>query len=95
MDHGFVRASDGTVTTFDPSGSLYTIAYSINAKGSIAGSYVDSSEVGHGFVRAADGTFTVFDVSGSTGIAPESINVKGAIGGYYLDGSVAHGFLRK
>jgi len=56
--HGFVRAADGTITTFDPSGSIQTEALSNQSQGSIAGYYVDSNSTAHGFVRAADGTIT-------------------------------------
>src|SRR5208337_755816 len=35
--HGYVRASDGTYTKFDPPGSSGTNAWSINPRGNIAG----------------------------------------------------------
>jgi hypothetical protein len=67
--HGFVRAADGTITEFDPTGAgtgygQGTMALSIDAGGDAAGAYIDSSSVYHGFVRTADGTITNFDVSG-------------------------------
>ena len=37
--HGFVRDDDGNITTFDPAGSYYTVAVSINPRGAITGSY--------------------------------------------------------
>jgi hypothetical protein len=54
--HGFVRASEGTLTTFDDpdagtGGFQGTVAKSINSAGDIAGYYVDASGVSHGFVR--------------------------------------------
>src|SRR6266704_1107232 len=59
---GFVRAADGTITTFDvlgagtTPGSGGTLPQSINHGGVITGFYDDASYVAHGFVRAADGT---------------------------------------
>jgi hypothetical protein len=98
VGHGFVRAADGTITSFDgpgasPSG---TYATGINLSGEIVGYYSDyPSPVSHGFVRAADGTFTTFD-AGPNSTFPTSINPSGMITGYYDDASfVAHGFLRK
>jgi chitodextrinase len=35
--HGFVRAPDGTFTTFDPKGSVSTLPYGINGKGVVTG----------------------------------------------------------
>ena len=96
MPHGFLRASDGTFTTFDPPGSVSsTGAFSINPAGAITGSYADASGTDHGFLRARDGTFTTFDVPGSIGTFPGSINPAGAITGSYADASrTDHGFLR-
>jgi hypothetical protein len=56
--HGFVRAANGNITTFDAPGagtagtSLLpgTIAVSINAAADIAGTYADASGAFHGFV---------------------------------------------
>src|SRR5262245_50543597 len=53
--HGYVRAKDGTSTTFDAQGSTFTIPEGINPAGVIAGDYADASFVFHGFVRAKDG----------------------------------------
>jgi len=50
-DHGFVRASDETITTFDPPQSGSTQAVSIDAKGSATGYYFLNQY--YGFVRAA------------------------------------------
>src|SRR5215471_6335252 len=37
--HGFVRAADGTITSFDWPGGISTVAESINDAGAIAGYY--------------------------------------------------------
>jgi hypothetical protein len=50
--HGFLRATDGTITTFDAPGAvLNTRALSINPAGAITGWYTDASGVNHGFLR--------------------------------------------
>ena len=50
--HGFVRAADGTYTTFDPKRSAGTDPYGgINNKGAVAGFYSDANEQQHGFLR--------------------------------------------
>ena len=50
--HGFLRAGDGTITAFDPQGSVFTFPASINPAGAITGSYVDANSVSHGFLRS-------------------------------------------
>jgi hypothetical protein len=96
--HGFLRARDGTITTFDPPGSLSIDVNSINAAGTITGEFLvieGRSEVYRGFVRAPDGTITTFDPPGSGSTRAFSINSAGAIAGFYSDASsVTHGFVR-
>jgi hypothetical protein len=83
VNHGFLRASDGTFTTFDVSqagtGSFQgTIPAGSNSSSATTGGYLDSSFVSHGFVRAADGTITTFDVPAATGTGGTSISPSGA-----------------
>ncbi len=47
--HGFVRAADGTITSFDVPGSRNTSAFGIDKKGNVVGYYDDSNLVTHGF----------------------------------------------
>jgi predicted membrane protein len=103
VSHGFVRAADGTITTFDAPGAGTdefegTIPAGINPAGVIAGEYIDMDFVYHGFVRAANGTITTFDApgaEGSVGTIPNNINAAGAITGVYFDASFRqHGFVR-
>jgi predicted membrane protein len=105
VHHGFVRATNGTITTFDAPGAgtgTYegTEPIGINTAGDIAGFYIDSSGVHHGFVRVTNGTITSFDAPGAgtgagQGTIGFSINTAGAIAGVYADSSgVAHGFVR-
>jgi hypothetical protein len=51
VSHGFVRDRDGSITTDDVPGSVSTMAYTINPRGVIAGSFSDASGVSHGFLR--------------------------------------------
>jgi hypothetical protein len=100
--HGFLRAPNGTITTFDPTGSQDTFAFSINPVGVIAGYYLDGNDVFHGFVRATNGTFTTFEAPGAdttmgsfNGTFAANINPAGAIAGDYVDASeVFHGYAR-
>jgi predicted membrane protein len=51
--HGFVRAANGTITTFDAPGAVNgTFPLSINPMGTVTGNYNDASFEPHGFVRA-------------------------------------------
>jgi predicted membrane protein len=72
---GFIRAADGTFTTFNaPGAGIYgTVAYSINTAGAVAGWYFDANSLAHGFVRAADGTITSFDPPGAGTAAPRAL----------------------
>ena len=104
--HGFVRAADGTITTFDVpgegtlNGQGVNSAYSINPKGEITGFYTDDAYVYHGYLRARDGSFTTFDAPGAgtgegQGTLALDINPAGVIAGQYSDSSsVYHGFVR-
>jgi hypothetical protein len=101
--HGFVRAPDGRITTFDaPGASGGTFVQSINNFGVIAGLFYDTNGTGHGFVRTASGQITTFDpphsVTGPTsyGIYSAYINDLGVIAGSYYDATtdVERGFIR-
>jgi hypothetical protein len=99
----FVRATDGTFTTFDaatyPPCCIWSFPSGMNPAGTITGSFNDGFSINHGFVRARDGTITTFDVPGAgtgrnEGTAPLGITPKGVIMGLYFDASGTHGFLR-
>jgi hypothetical protein len=105
VNHGDVRAPDGTITGFDVPGAgtgpgQGTVAANINPAGAITGYYVDASGVNHGFVRNRHGAITTFDAPGTgtgpgQGTTPYSNNPTGAITGWEIDAnSVYHGFLR-
>src|SRR5215472_6036492 len=61
--HGFLRAADGTITSFDPPGVPVsggaTFAFSINANGAITGYYLGGAFpfTNHGFIRHPGGNF--------------------------------------
>jgi hypothetical protein len=99
VQHGFVRALGGTITEFDPTGSIFTNPNAIDEPGEITGFYVDASGVGHGFLRAPDGAITTFDAPGAgtgagQGTIPLDNNNAGTITGEYIDGAnVIHGFV--
>src|SRR5262245_43072594 len=91
VPHGFVRARDGTFSTFEaPAGAIVIDPISINPPGVIVGSYLDASNVWHGFLRTRKDTITTFDAPGA-GTAPfqgtqsENINPGGVISGLYID----------
>jgi hypothetical protein len=58
VNHSFVRAKDGTITTFDAPGAgtgpgQGTAAFTgaTNPAGATTGAYIDSNNVLHGFLR--------------------------------------------
>ena len=60
--HGFVRAANGTVTSFDVPGATDTWAWSMNDKGAITGYWSpDHSYHYQAFVRSAAGNITTPD----------------------------------
>ena len=101
VQHGFVRAPNGVITEFDPTGSIFTDPNAIDPTGAITGFYFDANFVGHGFLRAPDGTITSFDAPGAdmTGDANGTFGVgllpNGVVEGVYVDvNGVLHGFVR-
>jgi hypothetical protein len=100
VGHGFVRASNGSFTTFDVPGGTTTGASSINPAGSVTGAYTylnDPNFVSHGYLRAKNGALTTFDAPGAAFIStlPSAINPAQVITGTYFDVNfVAHSFLR-
>jgi hypothetical protein len=101
----FVRAPDGTLTTFDaatyPPCCIWSFPSGINPAGAITGSFNDGYTINHGFLRAKDGTVTTFDVPGAgtipysnQGTVPLGITPAGEIMGRYIDANGrTHGFL--
>jgi hypothetical protein len=79
IEHGFVRTSNGTITSFDVSGSTGTSGIGINTAGAITGFYEDDN-LQYGFVRAPSGTIVTFTV-GSYGTIGASKNDLGSVAG--------------
>jgi hypothetical protein len=55
--HGFVRALDGAITTFDIPGAgtgpfQGTVPLCNDPAGAIIGNYIDTNDVSHGFLRS-------------------------------------------
>jgi len=73
MNHGFLRASNGTVTEFDvPAaatgpglGTTTAWAQCVNPAGAVTGYYFDQNGAIHGYVRNPDGTIATFDAPGA------------------------------
>jgi hypothetical protein len=99
----FIRATDGTFTTFDaatyPPCCIWSFASGINPAGAIIGFFNDGFNKNHGFLRASNGTVTLLDVPAAgtgdfQGTMPVSITPNGVVMGHYSDAnSVIHGFL--
>ena len=83
VTHGFVRAANGTLTTFDIPGAQYLQVYAINPAGTLTGYY--TTPTFHAFPRlpaAPDGALTT------------AINPAGTVTGIFFDAAgVLHGFL--
>ena len=106
--HSFVRAHDGSFTTFDApgagtgfgQGTFVAGVDGITPSGTTAGYYLDDNNVHHGWVRAPDGVFTTFDVAGAgtnegQGTIDENIGLTATTTGWYIDSNgVIHAFLR-
>jgi hypothetical protein len=83
MTHGFVRATDGTITLFDPPHSFGTFPSSI-AAGTITGLYEDPGPSFFGFLRSPDGVFTSFKAPNGGALQNvTAINVSGTVTGCY------------
>jgi hypothetical protein len=105
---GFVRSSEGVITTFSGPNSPNTGPTGINSAGTIVGYYLIATTnhntddcgfvygfVPHGFVRSPAGKFVSFDPPGATGTVATGINDNGLVAGRYCDSKgISHGFLR-
>src|SRR4051794_3939447 len=93
---GFIRAPDGTITSFDHADSKGTAAYGLNSKDVGTGDYTVVEGNHPALIRQADGTLAIVHAPGDdSGTFPIGITNKGAIAGSYYDlYSVPHGFLR-
>jgi hypothetical protein len=58
---GFVQEPGGSVVQLSGPGSTYTAPATINAAGTVAGTFLDSSQYSHGSTRDSEGDITVYD----------------------------------
>src|SRR5260221_4703459 len=91
--------SSQSYTVFDAPNESVTFARSINDRGDVAGSFVDTSEGNkvHAYVRDQAGNFTVFDGPNASSTLVQSINNRGDVTGSFFDASQGHklhGFVR-
>jgi len=77
---GFIRERGGKIETFSPPDSKTLQTVSINAGGTIAGSYFDQQNILRGFVRDPFGNFTQL-FPGNDFVSVAGINDAGAITG--------------
>jgi len=102
--HGFLLAAPytGVATTFDVTGAgtgsgQGTKPISINAAGTITGTYTDASNVNHGFQRSKTGVITTFDAPGAgadvwlASLMPKGLSVEGTGGFNISSGGVIAG----
>ena len=98
--HGFLRESDGTITTFEVSSRTLSMSVvGMNASGQIAGYAYDAFTFSFSFIRESDGTITLITVpySGATDPTIFGINDSGEVCGYYTSSaplSPDYGFVR-
>jgi uncharacterized membrane protein len=91
--HGFLRAPDGTITTFDPAGSVDTEVRGMSGKDATVGRYQDSDFNVHGFIRKPNGKIIELVKNGI--IAADSINAAGDVCGVLADDQHnGHAFIR-
>ena len=104
VDHGFVRAADGTITKIDVPGAgtapgQGTMCGNTNIPGLIEGQFIDANGVYHGFLLSKEDVITTYDVPGAGTASGQGTmvgisNPRGATTGVYVDASnVFHGYL--
>jgi hypothetical protein len=91
--HGFVRAADGTTTTFD-AGRGSTAPVGIDGQGRIYGNFTNKHlSATSGFVRQADGTITFFHPEHSKSTRVTAVDAAAGVTGYYRNDVGDIGFL--
>jgi len=97
LTHGYLRASDGTLTSpIDPPDSVGTVLFGNNDSNWVVGRWADAAGVTHGLFFITPGEFVTYDYPGSAFTSLNGINQDGYICGRYVDAAgVAHGILAK
>ena len=94
--HGYLRASDGTLTfPIDAVGSTGTILFGNNDANWVVGRYADAAGITHGLFFRDQNNIMTFDFPGAAGFTSlNGVNQNGYVSGRYLDAAgIAHGFL--
>src|SRR6201999_131825 len=97
VPHAYLRAPDGTITSFDaPHAAQGTALGDMNKKGFATGTAIDAQGVSHGFIRNANGKFTLFDApDAELGTFGLYINDKNQIVGHTVGSDLKdRGFIR-
>ena len=107
--HDFVRASSGTFTTIQVTGTVPACVATVDQSdlevyhllpaqvlmnnSGMVTGTTSSGAVTSGFVQSANGTVSPFAISGSTATVPTSLNNFNVLAGYYTQGGTTQGFL--
>jgi len=94
IEHGFIRAADGTFTTVDVPGASNSGVDTLNDLGVAAGEFLDQTYTYHCFFRTPDGTITTVDVPGAENTREGGINDLGVITGFFAENGLLHGYVR-
>lgn len=98
VTHGFLRTTDGIITSFDaPGAGVATFPVAITPQGLVVGWYLDANFGSHIFLRAKDGTFTSPEIPspGAIFVGEVVANSAGEIAGEFIDSNaVPSVFLR-
>jgi uncharacterized membrane protein len=96
----YIADEAGVVTTFTVDGNRFTLAWGINARGDVVGSYgTNLAETGgmplnpRGFIRSRKGEFLGLSVQGASNTQVFGINEVGDVVGQYTDTTGTHGFV--
>jgi len=91
--HGFLRAPDGSITSFDPAGSVDTEVRGMSRTGAVVGRYQDGAFGVHGFIRKPSGK--IVELLNHGIVAADSINSDGDVCGVLGDDQhIGHPFVR-
>jgi uncharacterized membrane protein len=91
--HAYLLGKHGR-KQIDFPGAVNTVAWGINNRSQVVGSYTKSDGSRHGFVWSR-GMFTSVDIPGGMQTEVFGINFKGDLVGFYLDAKTGHAFLLK
>jgi hypothetical protein len=96
VTHGFTLSKNGTLTSFDPPGSVATTPDFIDPQGTIVGGYVDAGGTNHGFILE-DGEYTTVNFQGAAGTVLTGISPSGEMSGFSCEAAACntttHSFL--